>query len=96
MHGKSHHEDGSRCIEGHERVGGEEEIEEAGGLRELRQVVRKPGDDPGETEERLHAAGRYVRVQRRVHLLQDGQQQPQQLQHRIQARPAIAHATSGL
>lgn len=84
----AHDEDGSAGVEGHKRVGGEEEVEEAGRLRQLRQVVRKPGDVPGQAEEGLHPRGLDVRMQRAIHLRQNGQQQPQQLQHRVQAWPA--------
>ena len=85
---RTHDEDSCAGVEGHERVGGEEEVEQARCLREVRQVVRKPGDIPGQAEEGLHARCLDVRMQRAIHLRQNWQQQAQQLQHRVQTWPA--------
>ena len=69
-------------------MGSQEEVVEARSVLQLVQVVRKPGDVPGQSKVRLHVGRCYVRVQRRVDHSQDRQQQAEQLQHSIQIGPA--------
>lgn len=58
---------------------GNEEVEEARRMRELLEVVGKPGDEAGQREEGRHARALYVRMQWWITLPQNGQQQCQEL-----------------
>ena len=41
---------GSREVDGHERVGGQEEVDQSAGLVQSPHHVAKPGDEPAEAE----------------------------------------------
>ena len=57
-------------VEGHEWVGRQQQVEEAGDVGQALQVVRKPGDEPAQRKEGRHAGGLNVAVQLLVRLQQ--------------------------
>jgi hypothetical protein len=76
--GSTHPHGHCRNVEGHERVGGQEEVEQARDLLPAVHVVREPGDVPGEGEEGWDAVALHVARQLGVTLQWHGTAAQQQ------------------